>query len=351
MDRAFDLVTPLLHELTLQAMAYDLLGLQHDTFRYETSGLGPVREKEALLDEEDELWVQLRHLHIADVSRKVSELLRTFCERKRLSTEQATLKELSHILKKMPQYQKELSKYATHLSLVDACMRRFKGTVERLCAVEQDLAMGAEAGGARLRDPLVPVVPLLLDAGVEPPEKLRLLLLYLLRRGGVTEEGLARLLQHGKVPGQQRVLSNLPLLGATIGTGGGGQFPEVRPRPEPTYDLSRWTPAIKDVMEDALADRLDREQWPFVRPPPNPPSSQAAVSARFGQWHRNKGGAGGAWGGPRLLVFLLGGVALAETRCAYQLGGDVLIGSSHILTPRSFLEAVEGLDQPLPPPQ
>lgn len=37
--------------------------------RYKTTGISDSQEKEALLDEDDELWVQLRHMHIADVSK------------------------------------------------------------------------------------------------------------------------------------------------------------------------------------------------------------------------------------------------------------------------------------------
>lgn len=70
-------------------------------------------------------------------------------------------------------------------------------------------------------------------------------------------------------------------------------------------------------------------------------------SARYGHWHKDKS-AQTIKNVPRLIVFVVGGICFSEIRCAYEVTNavknwEVIIGSSHILTPESFLSGLAAL--------
>lgn len=353
LDRGFDPVSPLLHELTFQAMAYDLVKIVNDVYTFQSQTGDNVATKEAILDESDDLWVEFRHQHIAVVSTNVTKQLKDFANSKKASNaEKPTLKDLSQMLKKMPQYQKELSAYALHLNLAEDCVKQFNNKTKQLCEVEQNLAMGADSNGEKIKDHMKSIVPLLLDGEIDITDKLRLIMLFLLHKNGITEENLQKLLHHAMIPeDKKQIILNLQTMGMQIlqdpakASSRRKNIPQNRKeRDAQTYQLSRWSPYVKDLMEDILDEKLDQRQFPFLSNRPMGGAGFSGTSARP-TWHRNVGQPA-ARSGPRLIVFVIGGITYSEMRSAYEVTTankkwEVIVGSDQILTPKQFLSNLE----------
>jgi syntaxin-binding protein 1 len=297
LDRSIDMVAPFLHEYTYQAMCNDLLSadaLDSGTTRYtyvvrqgESAEGGVTRE--AFLDEyADTAWARLRHLHIADAISEISDELQSSSQSSLRSTlGNATTSRYPMASSSnggpsrastLPYDQmQKLSKYAIHMDILDCLMHRFNDRyLQRTSLCEQDLACGlvdchgnvipateaAQRTALILQDPHVPledkvrllaIVVVTMEVSARDVEDL----LDAMGDVGLGREVVSALLQMrlgvtlAKDPGERQALAERALRYFRASRG-------------ESYDLSRYVPFVREVLEAAARNRLSRSRFPVL---------------------------------------------------------------------------------------
>nr|OQO22060.1 hypothetical protein B0A51_09808 [Rachicladosporium sp. CCFEE 5018] len=372
-DRSMDLMAPLLHEFTYQAMVHDLLPIREgDRITYKTvvnEGQPDQSEKELEISEKDKIWVESRHQHMKDIIEKLTADFQKFMNANPNFTKQddnpASLGAIKDMLAGLPQFQEMKEAYNLHLSMAQESMNRFQRfKLPDVASVEQVLATGLDEDYKKPKGMADQVIRMLDEPSVTPSDRLRLLCLYTLHRSGVLPADLTKLLAHAQLPSQDAyTIQNLSLLGANTSRTlkdsrpvPPALFPTVPPPPGTNlaeeYALSRYQPALHSLLETLSTGSLDPQTFPYTKPPLDMGADSAglasATSLRAAKptWARSRTTAG-AENRQRCIVFMAGGATYSESRVCYTVGRErgkeVVLVTSHMLTPALFVRQVSDL--------
>ncbi|KAK2766750.1 vacuolar sorting protein VPS33/slp1 [Arachnomyces sp. PD_36] len=371
-DRSMDLYTPLVHEFTYQAMAHDLLPIKEgNKITYKTTvneGQANEETKDMEISEKDRIWVENRHLHMKDLLGKLGDEFNKFRADNPHFAESdasANVNTIKHMLAGLSEFQEGKNSYTLHLNMAQECMKIFQNhKLIDISAVEQCLATGLDEDYRKPKNLADQLVRLLDDDSVIPPDRLRLVILYILYRGGLLAGDIKKLLAHAQLPQQDAgIIYNLDLLGAraekplkdTTKPHAQSLFPKKQAPPDASEEegaLSRFEPNLKLMLEEQIRGTLDSTVFPSTRPQLEPDGmmpqdniSQASLRSAKPTWARTRPSASEPR--QRIIVFMAGGATYTEARACYDLSQssnkDIYLATSHMLTPGLFIRQLGDL--------
>lgn len=270
---------------------------------------------------------------------------------------------IKDMLAGLTEFQEGKNAYTLHLNMAQECMKYFQDRkLLEVSSIEQSFATGLDENYKKAKNLAAQLVQLLDDDAVIPTDRLRLLLLYIMYRGGLLGGDIRKLMAHAQLPGQDgQVIANLELLGLRVEKPLRDEKPPVQPlfnRRAPESEsgelsLSRYELGLKQMLEQQVRGTLDPNVFPFTRPHTDTDggmaaqeilSQQASLRSAKPTWARTRSADQPR---QRIIVFMAGGATYAESRACYEIsqtyGRDVFLATSHMLSPGLFMRQVADL--------
>lgn len=375
LDRSFDPLSPLMHEYTYQAMANDLLTIEDGVLSYKAAtNRGGDTEKKALLNENDDLWVELRHNHIAKVIEVIKEKMADIIQNNsgaalaKGNAAELDITTMAAAVKKLPEYTQTMNKLGQHVAIAQQCMDAFSRLgLMNLSQVEQTISTGFDEDGKEVKgNKLLQLVSETLKSPMSKDQKLRLLAIYLISQRN--PEDMRQLVQIAKLSlNEQQVLTNfekvLPPPGESgaIATVKGGILSSIfrgkavkhAPTPEGEYADTRHVCQLKVLLEQQIAGDLPADKFPSMGP-----NVSSGGDSKAGAKSVRKFGANARWAkkdnmqysGGRYIVFIAGGISYAEIRVGHEVmqahSKEVVIGGTSLMSPDNYMVEVGSLSTP-----
>ncbi|CBI38044.3 unnamed protein product, partial [Vitis vinifera] len=381
LDRSIDQIAPVIHEWTYDAMCHDLLDMDGNKYVHEIPSKtgGEPEKKEVLLEDHDPVWLELRHVHIADASERLHDKMTNFVSKNKAAqlhqrdSNELSTRDLQN--QALPQYSEQMEKLSLHVEIAGKINRTIREMGLRdLGQLEQDLVFG-DVGAKEV----INFLRTKQDATSE--NKLRLLMIYasVYPEKFEGDKGL-KLTQLARLsPEDMKVVNNMRLLEGSSATKkkSSGGF-SLKFDGQKVKNLSRFYPMIEELIEKLNKGELPKNEYLCMNEPSPPvprstdgasartsqaPASQPVKSRRTATWARSRVPDDGCSSdsvlknvsvdfknmGQRIFVFIIGGATRSELRVCHKLTAklrrEVVLGSSSIDDPPQFITKLKMLSE------
>ncbi|XP_024440690.2 protein transport Sec1a isoform X2 [Populus trichocarpa] len=408
LDRSIDQIAPVIHEWTYDAMCHDLLEMDGNKYVVELPSKtgGSPEKKEVLLEDQDLVWRELRHAHIADASERLHDKMTNFVSKNKAAQMQQSARDgseistrdLQKIVQALPKYNEQVEKLTLHIEIagkINSVIRELG--LRDLGQLEQDLVFG-DAGAKDV------ISFLRTKQDASPENKLRLLMIYACVYPEKFEgDKASKLMQLARLSNEDmKVVNNMKLLGGsseTKKTSGGFSLKfdnqktkqaarKDRTDEEETWQLFRFYPVLEELLEKLSKRELPKNEYSCMNDPsstdqertkrgsvrkshaspaPAVPERKAPAqsmrSRRTATWARTSNSDDGYSSdsvlksaarefkkmGQRIFVFIIGGATRSELRACHKLttklGREIVLGCSSLDDPPQYITKLKLLSE------
>ena len=351
-DRSYDMLIPFIHDIHYEALLKDLFEVGPDgKVKYESiDNSGFNSTKEAVINEQDPVWVRLRYEEIDEAQALMNTELKSFRNENQVIENAANdpssndLKTMAKVVSGLSNYNETVSKFAVHRYLLNSCMKTFADDgITDLAEIDQMMMTGFNNEKKEYKESEV-IQRVAGKMKVLNSEKEKLRVAFAVIAGMELSPSDRKAITDLIAPSIAANLTKLQFFGISLQGASKSKkrinkvyMNTLQSRiPEITKIYNYAIPKLHDYIEAAKLGNLDGEGFIFGRSAP--PAAEDIVP-QVKSLRRKQGAVSKSR--RKVIVFILGGVSYAELRIIKDFPDlHVVIGGTKIFSPLEFVSEI-----------